>query len=139
MTLKRKVSNTAISNSSCHHHQSSPKYKEEEATEPDPTPTNIKDRPDLTDSDIEDDNEDLVDPDAIYKETKALGDTDREVHIDFLLLWYIFDILQRLCVQRPRMIAHPISIQFSKKSERKFIHKQERRSLSTGALYASTF
>jgi hypothetical protein len=98
MTLKHKASNTAISNSSYRHHQASPKYEEEEATEPDPTPTDIEDGPDLTDSDIEDDNEDLVDPDAVYEETKVLGDADHEVRIDFLLLWYIFDILQRPCM-----------------------------------------
>jgi hypothetical protein len=110
ITLKRKASDTAISNLSCHHCQASPKYKEKEATEPDPTPTNIEDRPDLTNSDIEDDNEDLVNPDAVYEETKVLGDIDHEVHIDFLLLWYIFDVLQRPCVQRPRMIAHLMSV-----------------------------
>jgi hypothetical protein len=86
MTLKCKASNTAISNLSHCHHQASPEYEEEEATEPDPIPTDIEDGPDLTDLDIKDDNKDLVNPDAIYKETKALGNADHEVHIDFLLL-----------------------------------------------------
>jgi hypothetical protein len=86
MTLKHKVSDTAISNSSCHHCQASPKYEEEEATEPNSTPTDIEDGPDLTNSDIKDDDKDLVDPDAVYKETKALGNADHEVCVDFLLL-----------------------------------------------------
>ena len=139
MTLKRKVCDTASTNPSHHHCQASPGYEEEEATEPDPTPTDIKDEPDPTDLDIEDDDDDLVNPDAAYEEAKVLGNADCEVRVDFLLLWYIFDVLQRPCTRRPRMIARPMSVQFSKKLGRRFIRKQERKSLSTGALYAGTF
>ena len=139
MTLKHKACNTASTNPSRRHCQASPGYEEEEATEPDPTPTDIEDEPDPTDSDIEDDDDDLVNPDAAYEEAKALGNADREVRVDFLFLWYIFDVLQRPCAQRPRMIARPMSVRFSKKSGRRFIRKQERKSPSTGALYAGTF
>ena len=138
MTLKRKASDTGT-NPSRRHRQASPEYEEEEATEPDPTPTDTEGEPDPIDSDIEDDDEDLVDSDAAYEETKALGDADREVRVDFLLLWYIFDVLQRPCARRPRMIAQRMSVRFSKKSGRRFIRKQERKSPSTGAFYAGTF
>ena len=115
MTLKCKVNDTAITNPSCCHCQASPEYEEqEETTEPKPTPTNTEDRPDLTNSDIEDDDEDLVNPDAIYEKTKVLGNADCEVRIDFLLPWDIFDILQRLCMQRPRMIALKCLYNFQK-------------------------
>ena len=64
MALKRKPSITAMAKPSCHPHHNSPDCEEDKATEPE-----------LTDTD--DDNS--VDPDAAYKETKALGDADREV------------------------------------------------------------
>ena len=110
MTLKCKACDTASTNPSRCHCQASPGYEEEEATEPDLTPTDIEDEPDPTDSDIEDNDDDLVNPDAAYEEAKALGDADREVRVDFLLLWYIFDVLQRPCARRPRMIAQPMSV-----------------------------
>ena len=86
MTLKRKACDTASTNPSRCHRQASSRYEEEEATEPDPTPTNIEDEPDPTDLDIEDDDDDLVNPDAAYEEAKALGNADHEICMDFLLL-----------------------------------------------------
>ena len=64
MAHKRKASNTAASKPSCHPHHPSPDDEKDKATEPDPTDS------------VDDD---LVDPDAAYKETKVLGDADREV------------------------------------------------------------
>ena len=66
MALKRKPSNQATGKSSCQPHHASLDHKEDEATEPDPT--------DL-------DDEDPVDPDTAYEETKALGDADHEVSV----------------------------------------------------------
>ena len=64
MAHKRKASNTAAGKPSCRPRHPSPDDEEDEATEPDPTDS------------VDDD---LVDPDAAYKETKALGDADRKV------------------------------------------------------------
>ena len=67
MALKRKSSNSATAKPSCRRRHDSPDHEEAKATEPE-----------LTDSaDSDDDNP--VDPDAAYEETKALGDADREV------------------------------------------------------------
>ena len=64
MALKRKPSKQATGKSSCRPRHASLDHEEDEATEP--NPTNI-------------DDEDPVDPDAVYEETKALGDADHEV------------------------------------------------------------
>jgi hypothetical protein len=76
MALKHKPSITAMAKPSCHPHHDSPDREEDKATEPE-----------LTDTD--DDNS--VNPDAAYKETKALGDADCEVstHISsHFLIWH---------------------------------------------------
>jgi len=64
MALKHKPSNTATAKPSCHPHHDSLDHEEDKATEPE-----------LTDTD--DDNP--IDLDTAYKETKALGDADHEV------------------------------------------------------------
>ena len=64
MALKRKPSNPAPDKPSCRPRHASPDHEVDEATEPD-----------LTDSE----DDDPVNPDAAYEETKALGDADREV------------------------------------------------------------
>jgi hypothetical protein len=64
IALKRKPSITAMAKPSCRSHHDSPDREEDKATEPE-----------LTDTD--DDNS--VNPDAAYKETKALGDADHKV------------------------------------------------------------
>jgi hypothetical protein len=84
MALKCKSSNTGASKPSCHPCYTFPDHKEDEATEPD-----------STDADGEDN--DLVDADAAYKETKVLGDADHEVSVHASSFLFFFDTLQRLC------------------------------------------
>ena len=84
MALKRKSSNTEAGKPSSHPRHASPDHEEDEATEPDPM-------------DGEDDN--LVDPDAAYEETKALGDADREVSVHTNPVMFLFNTLQRSCTQ----------------------------------------
>ena len=66
MALKRKPSpsNTATANPSCRARQASPEHEEDKATKPGPTDT---------------EDNDLVNPDIAYEETKALGNADRKV------------------------------------------------------------
>ena len=69
MALKRKPSNTAIGKCPCCPCLVSLEgldHDEDEATDPNPTDT---------------DNDEPVDPEAVYKETKALGDADCEVSV----------------------------------------------------------
>ncbi len=66
MALKRKPSNPAPNKPSCCPHHASLDHKVDKATEPD-----------LTNS--EDNNP--VDPDAVYEETKALSDADCDVSV----------------------------------------------------------
>ncbi|SRR6266851_4272199 len=68
MALKRKPSNLAPDKPSCHPRHASPDHEVDEATEPD-----------LTNSE----DNDPVDPDTAYEETKALGDADRDVSVRY--------------------------------------------------------
>jgi hypothetical protein len=68
MALKCKPSNPAPDKPSCHPCHASPDHEVDEATEPD-----------LTNSE----DNDPVDPDAAYEETKALGDADRDVSVHY--------------------------------------------------------
>jgi len=67
MALKCKLSNSASTNPSHCACQASPEHEEDKATEPEPTNT----------KDFQDNN--LVDPEIAYEETKALGDADHKV------------------------------------------------------------
>jgi len=79
MALKRKPSNQATEKPSCRPHYASLDHEEDEATEPDL-------------SDTEDDEP--IDPNAAYEETKALGDADQEVSAHATPT-FLFDTLQR--------------------------------------------
>jgi len=102
MALKRKLSDSASTNPSCCARQASPKHEEDKATEPEPTDT----------KDFQDN--DLVDPEIAYEETKALGDADRKVcvHCSSWVL-SLFDTLRRPCTRSPRKTAQPTSRHFS--------------------------
>jgi hypothetical protein len=80
MALKCKPSNPATEKPSSRPRYTSPDHEEDEATEPGL-------------SDTEDDEP--IDPDAAYEETKALGDADREVSARATPPTFLFDTLQR--------------------------------------------
>jgi hypothetical protein len=67
MNHKRKPSDTATGKP-CRPRHTSPVREEDDATEPNPTDT---------------EDEDPVDPDIAYEETRALGDADREVSLHY--------------------------------------------------------
>ena len=102
MALKCKPSNSASTNPSCCACQASPEHEEDKATEPKPTDT----------EDFQDN--DPVDPEIAYKETKALGDADYKVcvHCSSQVL-SLFDTLQRPCTRSPRKTARLTSRHFS--------------------------
>ena len=76
MALKRKSSNTGAGKPSSHPCYVSPDHEEDEAIECD-----------TMDGEESEDN-DAVDPDAAYQETKALGDADHEVCAHASLLFF---------------------------------------------------
>jgi len=102
MALKRKPSDSASTNPSRRACQASPKHKEDKATEPKPTDT----------KDFQDNNP--VDPEIAYEETKALGDADCKVciHCSSRVL-SLFDTLRRPCTRSPRKTAWLMSGHFS--------------------------
>lgn len=122
MALKRKPSNTSLVKPSCRLRQASP--EPEEATEPDSTDT---------------EDNDLVDPDVAYEETKALGDADRTVCIHPPPPIFLFDASQRPCSKSPRRSVLPTSEQSSRKQQSMSIQTQERSSLGTTASSAGMF
>jgi hypothetical protein len=85
MALKHKSSNTGAGKPSSCPHYVSLDHEEDKATEHDP----------MEGEESEDD--DVVDPDAAYQETKALSDANHEVHAHASPLMFLFDTLQRSC------------------------------------------
>ena len=98
MALKCKSSNTGAGKPSSRPRYVSPDHEEDEATERDPTDGE------------ESEDDDAVDPDAAYQETKALGDADHEVRAHASPLMFLFDTLQRSCTRSLKGTAHPTSI-----------------------------
>jgi len=68
MSLKHKLSNTAIANPSRRPCQASPKHEEDKATEPDPTDTEASN---------------LLDPEVAHEEANVLSNADRAVCVVF--------------------------------------------------------
>ena len=68
MALKCKSSNTGPAKPPCHPHHTSPDQEEDEATEPDP---------------IDTEDDEPVDPDMAYEETKALSEADYNVSVHY--------------------------------------------------------
>jgi hypothetical protein len=92
MALKRKPSNPATEKPSCRACYTSPGHEEdEEATEPDL-------------SDTEDDEP--IEPEAAYEETKALGDADREVSTRATPPTFLFDTFQTLKAMHAKPSGH---------------------------------
>jgi len=102
MARKRKPSDSASTNPPRRARQASPEHEEDNATEPEPTDT----------EDVQDN--DPVNPEIAYEETKALGDADRKVCVQCSSqVLSLFDTLQRPCTRSPRKTAQPTSEHFS--------------------------
>jgi len=102
MAWKRKPSDSASTNPPRRARQASPEHEEDKATEPEPTDT----------EDVQDN--DPVDPEIAYEETKALGDADHKVCVQCSSqVLSLFDTLQRPCTRSPRKTARPTSGHFS--------------------------
>ena len=85
MNLKRKPSSSAT-RKPCHPRLTSPLHEEDDAIASEPDPTNTEDN-------------NPINPDIAYEETKALGDTDREVSLSPASPMLLFNCLQRPCMQ----------------------------------------
>jgi len=85
MNLKHKPSSSAT-RKPCHPHLTSPLHKEDDAIASEPDPT-----------DTEDNNP--INPDIAYEETKALGDADHKVSLSSVSPVLLFNHLQRPCTQ----------------------------------------